>query len=252
MLKGKSGKEYKLPHPNPLMEGQEVPEEEPAESYNFDNLGNEDPEELEPLSEGHSGDTNLDRIGEPLEVIRKQDGTPYILNGDMKIWDTENPDQDLMHSIDQENVELSGSPIYYYKVTIDEGNYDSLYMESRNKVRRQTGIELMANWEPVTPVNEMGSFGIDSPDEIVFNFNVREFREKVGEDLPTVGALIYTPFDKNWWEVIQYNHGAAGEDFHLWGKYRFAILARKYQESQTDQEPTRPEPNQAGRDITIR
>lgn len=246
MLKTNDGNIYRLRKPNPLMEAQGIPwEDSELVFYNLDGIGTLDIPRSEP------GSANLEKIGEE-SMLRNQDGTPYQLEGNLKTFDTENVDQDLIHSVDQEAIELSGSPIFYYKVFIDESNYDDLYMESRNKIRVQDGIELYAQWEPVTPTNDMGVFGIDSPDEVTFNFNIRDFREKVGDDIPKVGALIYTPFDKNWWEIIQYNHGVEDGDFKLWGKYRFAVLARKYQESMTDEEPTRPKPNSSAQDIVIR
>lgn len=246
MLKSRNGREYRLTKPNPLTREMSEPwKEEELVLYNSEHVGSSFKREI------GDGDANLDRIGEDL-AIRNQDGSLYELKGDLRMFDPANPDQDLMHSIDQEDIELSGSPIYYYKVFIDDNNYDDLYMESRNKVRAQHAVELYAHWEPVTPTNDLGSFGIDSPDEVTFSFNIREFKEKTGDDLPDVGALIYTPFDKNWWEIIQYNHGGAGEGFKIWGKYRFAVLTRKYQESMTDVEPTRPEPSQGARDIIIR
>lgn len=247
MLKDREGRKLELRHPNPLMESQNRiwGEAETLQSFNLEKIG----VFVEPPAK--EGGANLEKIGEEL-VIRNQDGTPYKLEGNLKLFDPKNVDQDLMHSIDAECIQLSGSPVFYYRIYIDQSNYDDLYQESRNKVRKQQGIELIAHWEPVTPQNDLGVFGIDSPDEVVFSFNIREFKDKTGNDLPVVGSLIYTPFDKNWWEIIQIGHGKEGGDFQIWGKYRFQVLARKYQESITDEEPTRPEPNQAARDIIIR
>ena len=247
MLKTREGKDFQLSAPNPLAKNQGAPwTEEVLQSFNMEQVGDCIKE-----IEAPKGNANLEKIGDDM-VLRKQDGTPLKLEGNLKLFDTKNVDQDLMHSIDQEVIELSGSPVFYYKVYIDQSNYDSLYGESRNKIRRQDGIELIAHWEPVTPTQDLQTFGIDSPDEVMFSFNIRQFKDITKDDLPINGALVYTPFDKNWWEIIQVNYGKDSEDFKIWGKYRFSVLARKYQESITDEEPTRPEPNKAARNIIIR
>ena len=285
MLKDKDGQQYSLQKPNPLLSGSSEPwEETELVIHNTENVGanlksrekvekelkhkEQAPVERttntqtpahettehseEPAEVTDAVSANLESIGEEELAIKNPDGSLYEPGGDLKQFDPNNPDQDLIHAIDQELINLSGSPVYYYKVHIDENNYDDLYMESRNKIRAQHAVELYAHWIPISPTNDMGVYGLDSPDEMTFNFNVRVFRDETGDDLPQVGALIYTPFDKNWWELIQYNHGENESEFKLWGKYRFACLCRKYQESDTDVEPTRPEPNQAARDIIIR
>ena len=169
-------------------------------------------------------------------VIKKSDGSSYNIGGrdSLKSYRPDSQDKEVLNKWDAEMIELSGSPILYYPCYIDT-NYDSLYMESIDSIIAQEGFELTCQFEPVRPIQELGAFGIDSPDEVLFNFNLTKWREIVTE-MPRIKSLFFAKWDSSWWEIIQNNQS---EPYKLWNKYRLEIIGRKYQPSRADAHPTR-------------
>lgn len=169
-------------------------------------------------------------------AIRKTDGSNYNVGG-RKALQSYRPDgQDikLLDEWDQEQINLAGSPIIYYPCYIDT-DYDTLYMESVDSIIAQEGYRLICQFEPVRPTQDLGAFGIDSPDEVLFNFNLTKWKEIVGE-MPRVKSLLFAEWDKTFWEIIQ---GNLENPFKLWSKFRLEVIARKYQPSRSETHPTR-------------
>lgn len=169
-------------------------------------------------------------------AILNPDGSSYSVGG-IKSLNSYRPggqDQQLLDSLDQEQIEIAGSPIRYYKAFIDS-NFDDLYMESRDTIIAQEGYELKTVFEPVKPLQNLDSFGIDSPDEMIFQFNITKFKEIVGE-MPKLKSLIFCHWDKTWWETVSQEKDGP---YKLWTKYRLNIVAKKYQKSRQDQNSTR-------------
>jgi len=169
-------------------------------------------------------------------VIKKTDGSTYSIGGkdSLKSYRPDGQDIALLDKWDQEQIELAGSPIIYYPCYIDT-NYDSLYMESIDSIIAQEGYKITCQFEPVRPVQDLGAFGIDSPDEVLFNFNLTKWRETVRE-MPRIKSLIFAEWDKTWWEIIQNDQE---QPYKLWNKYRLQIITRKYQPSRAETHPTR-------------
>lgn len=170
-------------------------------------------------------------------MIIKPDGTPFTLQGrdSYKSYrPTDQLDVDLFNAIDIDLCEISGSKIRYYKTFIDT-NYDELYQESIDSITAQEGYELYAYFQPVRPLQDLNVFGIDSNNELYFNFNIKKWREVVGE-MPTVKSIIFCEFDKTYWEIIQSDQEVP---YRLWNKYRLQVHTKKYQQSRTDKVPTR-------------
>ncbi len=169
-------------------------------------------------------------------AIFKPDGNPYTVGG-KKNWKSYRPDgvdQDLFNRWDIEQIELAGSPVIYYKASINP-DFDKTYMESKDQIVTQAGIRITAQFEPVRPVQDISMFGIDSPDEIIFNFNINQWTDKI-KSMPTLRSLIFAEWDKTWWEIIQNDQE---QPYKLWEKYRLSVITSKYQRSRTDQEPDR-------------
>lgn len=168
--------------------------------------------------------------------IVKPDGTPYILQGKdaLKSQREDNQDFEYFNKLDIEQIELAGSTIIYYPAYIDT-DFDKLYLEYTNTIRSQEGYQITAKFEPVRPLQELGAFGIDSPDEMIFNFNISQWKETIGE-MPVIKSLIFTTWEKSWWQIIQKDFS---EPYKLWNKYRLQVIAKKYQLSRSDIEPTR-------------
>lgn len=169
-------------------------------------------------------------------AIFKSDGSSYSPGGRsaLESFRPDGVDQDLFDKLDQEQIDLGGSFIYYFKSYIDS-NFDHVYMEDRNSIVTQEGYEIKATFEPVEPLQNLDVFGIDSPDEMIFNFNLTNFKNIVGE-LPKLKSLIYCKWDNTWWETIQVT---VAQPYNLWRKYRLQIITRKYQRSRTEQQPER-------------
>ncbi|HUS50892.1 MAG TPA: hypothetical protein VMZ91_12060 [Candidatus Paceibacterota bacterium] len=168
--------------------------------------------------------------------ITKPDGSSYLLGGkdSLKSYRPDSQDQKQFDEWDQEQIELAGSPIMYYPCYIDT-DYDHLYMESIDSIIAQEGYELYAKFEPVRPMQDLGPFGIDSLDELFFNFNLTKWREIVGQ-MPKIKSLIFTVWDKAWFEIIQNDQE---QPYKLWKKYRLQVHVKKYQPSRAENNPTR-------------
>lgn len=161
-------------------------------------------------------------------MILDPSGSPYQPVGDLRQFDPENPEHDLFNLWDQEAIRIGGSPIYYYEVFIQSGTTDPLYREDRGKIFSNCPIELFAVYEPIPSQHALGTFGYDSPDEMVFDVNHQAVIKAIGH-APKIGSRIFTPHLRENWQVVQCNRG----EFKLWGALRMQILAQRFQESVT-------------------
>lgn len=159
-------------------------------------------------------------------AILNSDGSPYEVTGCIQQFDPNNPEYDLFNLWDQEIIQMGGSPIFYYEVFIPSSTIDPVYLESRSKLFSNNPIQLYGLYEPIRSQNQMTAFGIDSPDEMLFDFNYRAVIQALGHP-PKVGSRLHTPHLGENWEIIQLNRG----EFKLWGALRLQIVAKKYQES---------------------
>lgn len=161
-------------------------------------------------------------------MLKNPDGTPYKPVGSLEQFDPDNPERCLWNDWDAEWIKIYGSPIFYYEVFIQTGSLDKLYREDRGKIFSDNPITLYASYEPVVGQNYQNAFGIDSPDEVIFELNYREVLQKVGHP-PKIGSRIYTPHRGENWVIIQRNIG----ETMLWSRMRIQILCQRFQESVT-------------------
>ncbi|GAG75087.1 unnamed protein product [marine sediment metagenome] len=54
--------------------------------------------------------------------------------------------------------------------------------------------------------------------------------------MPKIKSLIFTEWDKTWWEIIQNDQE---QPYRLWTKYRLQVVTKKYQPSRAEKNPTR-------------
>jgi hypothetical protein len=160
--------------------------------------------------------------------IKNPDGSSYNLSGDFRQFDPENPEFCLFNDWDQEVIEIGGSPIMYFEVFINMNTVDRLYMEDRGKLWSPNPITLYARYDPVPSQNFMTTFGIDSPDEIIFELNYQDVLRRLSHP-PKIGARIFTPHKRENWVIVQRNV----ESFQLWGEIRLQIMCSRFQESLT-------------------
>ncbi len=161
-------------------------------------------------------------------AIKNPDGSTYNPTGNLQQFDPCNLEHELFNLWDQEVIEIGGTPLYYYDVFINVNSIDELYVEARDKIYSPVPKTIYGYYDPIPSQNMMGVFGIDSPDEIMFEFNYRSLLRTLGY-APKIGARIFSPHKKENWMVMQRNV----EVFKLWGELRLQVMCIRYQESLT-------------------
>lgn len=160
--------------------------------------------------------------------MKNRNGAPYKARGSLQQFDPENPEHDLFNMWDQDIIKIGGSPIFYYEVFIQKGTVDPLYWEDRGKLFSNLPVELWCYYEPVPAQNFQNQFGIDSPDEMIFELNYRSVLNMIGHP-PKIGSRMYTPHKRENWKILQRNLG----EFKMWGEIRIQLICERFQESIT-------------------
>jgi len=161
--------------------------------------------------------------------LLNEDGTPYKAIGSIQQFNPENKQHCLFSFWDEEAIRQGGSPIYYYEVFIQINNtFDPIYREDRGKLWSNFPVELWAMYEPIPSQNYQNAYGIDSPDDIIFEMNYDAVIRDLGH-LPKPGSRIFTPHLRENWEVISNKTG----EFKTWGIIRIQTLCRRWQETVT-------------------
>ena len=161
-------------------------------------------------------------------AIRNSDGTPYRVKGSIQQFDPDNREFDLFNQYDQEIIEISGSPLYYYEVFINRNTIDELYVEDRGKLWSNCPVCIYGFYDPIPSQNFLGYMGIDSPNEMMFEFNYRHVLSTIGH-APKIGSRIFSPHKRQNWVIVQRNLGM----FKLWGEFRLQVMCKQWQESYT-------------------
>lgn len=161
-------------------------------------------------------------------MIYDCNGRPYQVSGSLNQFDPENREHNMFNQWDQEQIEMGGTPIFYYEVFIQKQTIDPLFREDRGKIFSDTPIKLYGYYEPIPGQNHMNMFGIDSLDEMKFEFNYKSVLKAIGHP-PKIGSRLFTPHKRENWVIIQ---RAVGE-FQMWGELRLSIMCQRFQESST-------------------
>lgn len=161
-------------------------------------------------------------------AIKNADGSTYNPTGSLIQFDPQNPEFDLFNLYDFEVIQIGGAPLQYYDLFINVNNIDELYMEARDKLWSPVPICIYGYYDPIPSSNMMGVFGVDSPDEMMFEFNYRHVLTQLGKP-PKIGARIFSPHKQEHWVIIQRNV----EVFKLWGELRLQVMCKRFQESLT-------------------
>lgn len=163
-------------------------------------------------------------------AIKNTDGSTYKVSGSLQQFDPQNVEHDLFNLWDQEVIEIGGTPLYYHHLFVNINNVDELYIEARDKLWSPCPICIYGYYDPIPSSNQMGAFGIDSPDEIMFEFNYRHVLKQLGSlGPPRIGSRIYSPHKGENWVIIQRNV----EVFKMWGELRLQVMCMRFQESLT-------------------
>lgn len=120
-------------------------------------------------------------------TIRNPNGSVFKPTGSLQQFDPENPEHDLFNLWDQEVIQIGGSPLYYYDLFINIQNIDQLYVEARDKLWSPCPVCIYGYYDPISSSNQLGMFGIDSPDEIMLEFNYRHVLKTLGKP-PQIGT----------------------------------------------------------------
>jgi hypothetical protein len=148
-------------------------------------------------------------------MIYSQDGRPYSVTGSRQQFDDGLPEHDLFHIWDEEAIRIGGSPIFYYELFIDQNNVDPMYLESRVKMFSPHPIQLYCFYEPVPSQNMQTAFGIDSPDEMIFELNYRAVLRDLGH-VPKIGSRLF----------IERKTG----EMKMYGVVRLQLICQRFQE----------------------
>lgn len=146
----------------------------------------------------------------------------------MQQFDPENREFDLFNQWDQEVIQFGGSPIFYYEVFIQKNTVDPLYREDRGKIFSNNPVQLWTYYDPQASQNYMNMFGMDSPDDIKFEFNYRAVLKALGHP-PKIGSRLFTPHKRENWVVVQRNVS----EFKFWGELHLILMCQRFQESVT-------------------
>lgn len=160
-------------------------------------------------------------------MLLDKNGQVYHTTGSIRNID--NTEFDLFNSFDQESISKGGIEIQLFSLILSQNDIDPLYLESRSKLFSPIGIKLFCFYEPIPSQNYVNAFGIDAPDEMIFEFNYRHVLERNNGMVPKIGSRIYTPHLKENWVIIQRNLG----EFKMWGAMRLQLICQKFQESVT-------------------
>lgn len=158
-------------------------------------------------------------------MIYRNDGRPYCVTGSQQQFDDGLPEHNLFNAWDEESIKIGGSPIFYYELFVDINNIDPIYLETRTKMFSPNPVQLYGFYEPVPSQNLQTAFGIDSPDEMIFEFNYRSVLRTIGH-APKIGSRLFTPFLKENWTIIERKTG----EFKMYGVVRLQCICQRFQE----------------------
>ncbi|MHA2047513.1 MAG: hypothetical protein ACW99G_22245 [Candidatus Thorarchaeota archaeon] len=101
---------------------------------------------------------------------------------------------------------------WYDRMWIDATGHRVMYCEEMNSDNTEKYVELYADHSP-PKCNYQSAFGIDAPDEGVFEFDFKNWSRKVMR-LPKIGSFIKVPYVNR--EVVAGKIMETGEAFQNW------------------------------------
>jgi hypothetical protein len=174
----------------------------------------------------------------PYRVTTKVPPVPDIDTGDseLNLFDPDSPDISYFNLIDDENIRLSGSKVYYYKYFPNE-NEDDVYMEERNKAITSEPLIMWAHYQPTPLEEDLTKFGIELKNDQIFIFNKSYVERQLGR-VPIAGDVIKPFFQNQKYELFEVQE----DEFMVYGVYHLnchAKLLRDHpdiQDTQTEEE----------------
>jgi hypothetical protein len=157
-------------------------------------------------------------------MIYNSNGTPYEVSGCYQLFNDRNPDRRLLSSWDAESIRMGGSPLYYYEYFVDLNTIDPIYLESRNGLYSQTPVTLYCFYDNIPSQNYQNQFGIDSPDEMIFNLNYQDVLDRLGY-VPKINSRLNSPFLNENWVIIERKLS----NFEMWQATRLQLICGRFQ-----------------------
>ncbi len=144
----------------------------------------------------------------------------------LNLYDPNNPDIHLFNLIDDEHIKLSGARLQYFKVIMQDGGYDEVYMEYDNKINELEPIIVYGTYNPNVIEVELSNFGLRPTNDQIFTFNKSYIKRRLGRE-PLAGDIILSDFQN-----IKYRiHQVQEEAFNLYGVYHYILTASVLRDS---------------------
>jgi len=172
-------------------------------------------------------------------MIRNCDGSPFQVLGSIQQFDPNSPAHNLFNFWDQEVIKQGGTPLFYYEVFVQYQTIDKLYLEDRGKLWSPIAVQLYGYYEPIEQQNPSTAFGIDAPDEVIFELNYKAVLGAIGHP-PKLGSRMNTPHRNENWVVVDRRL----KEFKLWGAVRLELQCARFQEDASTGEGNVPQPQE--------
>jgi len=143
----------------------------------------------------------------------------------LSLYDTNNPDIGLFNLVDEENIKLSGSKLYYYKY-YGETSYDKIYLEERNKVINKEPVVVWGSYDPRVIEENVSEFGLELTNDQVFVFNKSYIDQKLQRE-PKPGDIVKPFFQNMKYEIYEVQEDA----FEAYGVYHYNCFGRLLRDS---------------------
>ena len=164
----------------------------------------------------------------------------------LSLYDTNNPDIGLFNLVDEENIKLSGSKLYYYKY-YGETSYDKIYLEERNKDINKEPVVVWGSYDPRVIEENVSEFGLELTNDQVFVFNKSYIDQKLQRE-PKPGDIVKPFFQNMKYEIYEVQEDA----FEAYGVYHYNCFGRLLRDSDdVVDEPAMETHEEVGRPLDI-
>jgi len=147
-------------------------------------------------------------------------------DSELSLFDQSNPDIGFFNLIDDEQIRLSGSKVNYFKFN-RATEYDSVYMEQKNKPINRSPIIVYAHYDPKVIEENLTQFGIQLTNDQLFTFNKSYVERRIGR-APIVGDLLQPHFQNVMYEIVEVQE----DSFESYGVYHYICSAKVLRDSE--------------------
>ena len=146
--------------------------------------------------------------------------------GELNFFDPVNPDINLFNMVDDEMIKISGSEILYYEYVQGEDQFDSVYMEARNKPISKDPVLVYGHYEPKVLEENLTQFGIELSNDQIFIFNKSYMEQRIRGNLKP-GDVLQPKFQNQRYEIIEVQE----DSFEIYGVYHLVCAAKLLRDS---------------------